>query len=139
MACRLKFDFTDVIGKLDEAMAHAPGAARKGLYDAAGIVAAEVAREAGSLPFKGSTVGQIVESVGITRFERDPEGGHTSVGCSGYFAESGFPIPFFVREVENGKSRIPANPFMKRAANRVKRAAEAAGSKTAEEHIKQFI
>jgi hypothetical protein len=110
-----------------------------GLYDTAGMVADAVKQSAMSLPFKGSTVAQIAGAVGVADFRSTGSGYQTSVSFDGYFAESGFPIPYFVNEVENGTSRIPANPFVQRAFAQSIGPAEAKGNQTAEGIINEII
>jgi hypothetical protein len=135
MGMRLQADFSDILKQLDSAVGAAGKAIAFGLYDTAAIVRAAVAQEAAGLPFKGSTVGQIVASIGVATFRDTGDGKQTSIDADGYFADSGFPIPFFVREVEHGTSKIAANPFIQRAAARAIAQAEAAGVETAEKII----
>lgn len=137
--CGLSVDFSGLLRDLERAGRAALPAAKVGLYDCAGMVADAIREEADALPFKGSTVQQIKDSIGIATFRDGLAETDTSVTTDGYFAESGFPIPFFVREVEKGTSQISANPFMRRAFLRVRAAAEAKGEKAAEEFAQKII
>ena len=135
----MRADFSDLIRKLQAAERTGGKAIAFGLYDAAGVVIEAVKNEAKGLPYKSSTVSQIVESIGIAKFRGSGSGYDTSVGSDGYFSESGFPIPFFVNEIENGTSRIPARPFQQRAYAAVKDAAESKGLATAETIINEAL
>ena len=88
--------------------------AKFALYEGAGVVADRVKMAATGLPYKPSTVGQIADAVGITTMRDAHDGVETTVGFDGYF-DTGFPIPYFVREVEAGTSVIPKRPFIKKA------------------------
>ena len=136
MGMTLTVDYSELVEQLDNMTNKAGKAISFGLYDCAAVVKNAAQQEALGLPFKGSTVAQISQSIGVADFRDTDTGKQTSISSDGYFAESGFPIPFFVREVENGTSRIAANPFIQRAFARVKGAAEAAGNATAENIIK---
>ena len=128
----------DLTAELEAVAAHLGGVGKAALYEGAGVMADAIKEAAGSLPYKGSTVAQIQNAVGITKFKDTEDGSGTSIGFDGYFAESHFPIPFFVREVEGGTSRIPARPFVRRAATAAQPAAEAVIIGAAEERIKQL-
>ena len=136
---RLSVDLSGLIRQLDSAGDKGVAAVKVGLYETAGIVAEAIRTAAGGLPFQASTVAQIQEAIGIAKFEDTADGSNTAISVDGYFADSGFPIPFFVREVENGTSRIPAHPFMRRAANGAKAQAEAAGKDAAERWMQTLI
>ena len=136
---RLIVDLSGLVRQLDGIADKGLAAVKVGLYETAGAVAAAIQSEAGTLPFKGETVSQIQSAIGIAKFEDTADGSNTAISVDGYFADSGFPIVYFVREVENGTSRIQANPFMRRAANRVKAQAEAAGNEAAARFIQQYI
>lgn len=131
-----------LVEDLNELVQHLPGIAAYALYPGAGVIADAVKEAAGGLPYKGSTVAQIQNAVGIVKFKDTDDGSGTSVGFSGYFAGGkdgkGFPIPFFVREVEGGTSRIPAHPFVRKAAAAATAAAEAAMQDAAEDKINQI-
>lgn len=126
-----------VIDQLETVGKAAKGVAKFALYEGAGTIADAVKAAAGKLPYKDTTVAQIQGAVGITKMRSTADGTETNVGFEGYFGDSGFPIPYFVREVENGTSRIPAHPFVKSTANKYKAQAiaamEAAGQAKLEE------
>lgn len=132
----------DLVAELDGLAQHLKGIGKYALYDGAGLMADAVKEAAGSLPYKGSTKAQIQAAVGIVKFRDTGDGSSTSVGFDGYFSGGkdgkGFPIPFFVREVEGGTSKIPAHPFVRKAANATKASAEAAILAAADEKIKQI-
>lgn len=90
-------------------------ASKMALYDGAGLVADMVKAEAAGLPFKPETVAQIAGSVGIAKFADTVDGTGTSISFEGYFADSGFPIPYFVRELQIGTATVPKIPFVRRA------------------------
>lgn len=136
---RLEFDFTGLQRALGEAEDAAVPAAKVGLYECARATADAIRAEAGRLPFKESTVSQIQNAIGVAKFQDTPDGSETSISVDGYFADSHFPIIYFAREVESGTSRIQANPFMRRGANRVKAQAEAAGNEAAEQFVRNII
>lgn len=135
----LDLDLSGLIRDLEAAGSSGRAAAKYGLHEAAGKVADAVREEAGRLPYKGSTVSQIQAAVGIAKFSDTADGADTSVSFDGYFQDSGFPIAFFVNEVEHGTSRLQANPFVRRAANRAKAQAEAEGNRAAEEFAQRII
>lgn len=93
----------------------AKGVAKWALYEGAGVVADRVKMAAQGLPYHPSTVSQIQGAIGIMKMQDSSDGVETVVGFDGYFQESGFPIPFFVREVEAGTSQIPKRQFVKKA------------------------
>ena len=95
--------------------------------------------EAGKLPYKASTIRQIQDSMGIAAFRDTVYSSDTLIDFEGYFAESGFPIQYFVREVEKGTSVIPAHAFQRTAYNRVRAEAEAAGEKEAEAFAQRVL
>lgn len=128
----------DLVAQLENTAAAIKGVGKYALYEGAGVMADAIREAAGSLPYKGETVAQIQNAVGITKFKDTEDGSGTSIGFDGYFAESHFPIPYFVREVEGGTSRIPARPFVRRAAQAAQSAAEAAIVDAAERKIKQL-
>lgn len=127
-----------LIDDMDSLAQHMAGIAAYALYPGAGVMADAVKDAAGGLPYKGSTVAQIQAAVGIHTFKDTDDGSATSIGFDGYFAESGFPIQFFVREVEGGTSKIPAHPFVRKAAGNAQAAAEAAIVQAAEEKINEY-
>lgn len=139
MSMTFSADYSDLLGKVQEAGRAGGKAVAFGLYDTAGMMAEAVKQSALSLPFKGSTTAQIAAAVGIANFRSTGDGYQTSVSFDGYFAESGFPIPYFVNEVENGTSRIPANPFVQRAFAQTIGPAEAKGNQTAEGIINEIL
>ena len=133
----------DLTAELEAVAAHLGGVGKAALYEGAGVMADAIKEAAGSLPYKGSTVAQIQNAVGITKFKDTEDGSGTSIGFDGYFAGSKYkngemPIRMFVREIEGGTSKIPAHPFVRKAANAAKAAAEAAIIGAAEERIKQL-
>lgn len=136
---KLHANFDILLKELQDVVNAGVPAVKVGLYETAGMVRTAIATEAGSLPFKPSTVRQIQNSVGISKMESSVDEVNVSIACDGYFEDSGFPIPFFVREVEKGTSRIPANDFSRRAFNRVRAQAEAKGQQRAEEFVQNAI
>ena len=141
MSMRIQIDYSDIYKQLDAAQGLAGKAVAFGLYDTAAIVAQACREEAAGLSFphgKPGTAAAIAASIGPANFRRSATGRQTSVGPDGYFP-SGFPIPYFVNELEHGTSRIPANPFMQRAAARSIAQAEAKGLETAEQIIKEKL
>lgn len=138
---KLSADYTDILQKLTDAQGLAGKAIAFGLYDTAAAVAQACREEAAGLSFKDAqegTVSAIAESIGIATFRDTGDGKQTSISADGYFP-GGFPIAFFVRTLENGTSRIPANPFMQRAAARSIAHAEATGQATAEGIINEAL
>ena len=136
---RLSVDFSGLLAQLEEAGNAALPAAKVGLYETAGAVADAVKAEAGTLPYDPATVSQIRDAVGVSVFRDGAGETQTSVGVEGYFAHSGFPIPFFVNEIEHGTSRMPARPFMRNAARRVQAEAEAKGNRAAEQFAQKIL
>ncbi len=134
----------DLTAELEAVAAHLGGVGKAALYEGAGVMADAIREAAGGLPYKGSTVAQIQDAVGITKFKDTEDGSGTSIGFDGYFSsgkgKDGKPIAiqFFVREVEGGTSKIPAHPFVRRAAQAAQSAAEAAIIDAAERKIKQL-
>lgn len=99
---------------------------KKGLYQGAGAVADALRAAAGSLPFRASTVQQIQNAIGIAHFDETGDGTiTTALSFNGYFAESGFPIPFFVREIEHGLAGQRKVPFVRRTASSAGKKAQA--------------
>lgn len=139
MSMHFDADYSELLNQLHDAERAGSKAVAFGLYDTAGVMVEAIKNSALSLPFKSSTTAQIAAAAGISDFRGSGDGYQTSVGFEGYFAESGFPIPYFVREVENGTSKIPANPFVQRAFAQSIDAAEAAGVKTAEGIINDIL
>lgn len=139
MSMTFSADYSDLLGKVQEAERAGGKAVAFGLYDTAGMVADAIQQSALSLPFNASTTAQIAAAVGIADFRATGDGYQTSIGFDGYFAESGFPIAFFVNEVENGTSRIPAIPFIQRAFAQSIGPAEAKGLQTAEGIINDIL
>lgn len=135
----MEIDFSGLIRQLADAADAGRSAVKAGLYETAGTVADAIRAEAGKLPYKSSTVSQIQAAIGVAKFTDTADGSDTSISVDGYFAESGFPIPFFVNVINHGTSRHAANPFMRRAANRVKAQAEALGNKKAEEVAQNIL
>lgn len=119
---------------LGKATGGAPGYS---LYEGARVMADAVRAAAGGLPFKPSTVQQIQNAIGILPFKDTGDGTETSIGFEGYFSESNFPIPFFVREVEGGTSRMAARPFVRRTESAVRAQAEAAIQAAAQEFLER--
>lgn len=134
-----KADFTDIMKAVDNAVEAAIPAGKYGLYETARITADAIRSEAGTLPYKGSTVSQIQNAVGIAKMDSTVDTVTTAVSFDGYFEESHFPIIFFVREICQGTSRIPQNDFMRRAAARVKAQAEQTGQKAAEDFVNRIL
>jgi hypothetical protein len=132
-------DFSGLIRQLGDAADSGLPAVKVGLYETAGKVAGAIRQEAGTLPYQASTVQQIQQAIGIAKFTDTADGSDTSISVDGYFAESGFPIIFFAREVEHGTSWLQANPFMRRGYNRAKAEAEAAGNRAAEQYIQRIL
>lgn len=134
----------DLVAQLENTAAAIKGVGKYALYEGAGVMADAIREAAGGLPYKGSTVAQIQDAVGITKFKDTEDGSGTSIGFDGYFSsgkgKDGKPIAiqFFVREVEGGTSKIPAHPFVRRAAQAAQPAAEAAIVDAAERKIKQL-
>lgn len=129
-----------LMSELDDLAKALPGVAGYALFDGAGVMADAVKAAALTLPYKGSTVSQIADSVGIHKFNDTEDGRSTSIGFDGYFANTKYkdgamPIQMFVREVEGGTSKIPAHPFVRKTANAAKASAEAAILAAAEEKI----
>lgn len=126
--------------ELEQFDAHIQGcvaASKKALFDGAAVMADAIKAAAGQLPFEPATVGQIQDALGISKFEDTPDGSGTSVSFEGYFGESGFPIPYFVREVEIGSNHLPKIPFVRRARNAAKKAALAAIEQGYQQYIAQ--
>lgn len=137
----IKADFGTIVAQLDDALRGGSKAVAFGLYDAAAVVVEEVKKEAAGLSFpkgKPGTPGEIAAAAGIIKFDKTGTGYQTSIGCTGYFS-GGFPIPYFVREVENGTSRLQPQPFMQRAAANSRAAAVATGEQTAQGIINEII
>jgi len=124
-----------LMDELDDLAKALPGVAGYALFDGAGVMADAIKEAAQGLPYKGETTAQIANAVGIHKFNDTEDGRSTSIGFDGYFAHSHFPIQYFVREVEGGTSKIPAHPFVRKAANAAKASAEAAILAAAEEKI----
>lgn len=139
MSVKMKVDFSGLLKGLEAAGKSALPAGKYGLYETAGTVAEAVRAEAGRLPYAPETVSQIQNAVGIATFRDTIDTSDTSIDFDGYFQESGFPIRYFVREVEKGTSKIPAHPFQRAAYRRVKARAEAEGVKAAEEFAQRML
>ena len=136
---RMSFDYSGLIAQLEEAGGKGLAAAKVGLYEAAGTVADAIRAEAASLPYDGDTVSQIQGAIGIANFRDGAAESDTSISVDGYFRESGFPIPFFVNEIEHGTSWLKPHPFMRTAARRVMAEAEAKGNKAAEAYAQKIL
>lgn len=126
------------LAKFDAYGNEALPASKMALYDGAGFYADQVKAAAASLPFKDSTVAQIQGAVGIAKFDDTGDGTGTSISFDGYFADSGFPIAYFVREVQIGTSRIPKIPFIRKATNACKGPVEALMQASFEQHIAEL-
>ena len=135
----MKADFSALLKGLTDAGRAGLPAAKYGLYETARLVAQAMHDEAGRLPYKPSTVSQIQNAMGIATFRDGLDVTDTSISFEGYFAESGFPVQFFVRRVEKGSSKFPAHPFQRTALNRVQAQAEAAGEKAAEQFAQRML
>lgn len=111
--------------------------AKFALYEGARVVADRIKAAAGGLPYKPETVAQIQNAVGVAKFKDTLDGTGTSISFDGYFAESHFPIPYFVREIERGTALIRKRPFLKKAVSKceaeAKAAMDAAGTAKLEE------
>lgn len=100
---------------------------KKALYKGAGMMADAVRASVGTLPYDSSTVSQILNAIGIANFQAAADGLiTTAIGFDGYFEDSHFPIPFFMREVEMGTSRIQKRPVFRQAVTKNAEAVKAA-------------
>lgn len=138
---KMTFSGTDALNEmLTKVSEGALPALKHGLFDGAGLMASSVKDAAGTLPYKDSTVQQIQQAVGIAKFDVGHDGTiTTAISFEGYFEESGFPIPFFVRMVEKGTSRIRKHPIVRQATNKASKAVEAQMAKTITEDIEQLM
>lgn len=132
--------------------------ASQGLYEGAGIMAAEISKGAEGIqtaPFKYAGPGEtrqpspeekeivLKAGVGIAKFDRNGTEVNTSVGYrnAGYAMLDGKqkPIPQIVNAINSGTSFMKKQPFVRKAAATGARKAEAAITKTIEQKFEELI
>ena len=132
----------------------AEAAAAAGLYEGAGIMAAEIAAEAGKLktskfryasgwqreasPEEAAVV-RAAGGVGIAKFAKNGSEVDTSVGYgnAGYAQLNGRQVPIakIANAINSGTSFMKKQPFIRKAASNGKKKAEQAIARTIEERL----
>lgn len=145
-------EISEMLTKLEE---EAPAAAAAGLYEGAGIMAAEIKKGAESIkaaPFHYAKFitrdpspeekAAVQGAVGIAKFEKNGSEVNTSVGYgnAGYADVAGKqkPIAQIANAINSGTSFLRKQPFVRKAASSGSKRAEAATIKTIEERLNKI-
>lgn len=145
-------EISEMLTKLEE---EAPAAAAAGLYEGAGIMAAEIKKGAESIkaaPFHYAKFitrdpspeekSAVQGAVGIAKFEKNGSEVNTSVGYgnAGYADVAGKqkPIAQIANAINSGTSFLRKQPFVRKAASSGSKRAEAATIKTIEERLNKI-
>lgn len=115
-------------------------AAKKAVYQAAGIVADKIrANLEANLAGSGQFTGALADSLGITPVTMDRDGvWNAKIGFDGYDAK-GVPNQLKARVMESGTSKIRKRPFVRPAVNATKKAAIEAMRKVIDEEIEKTM
>lgn len=115
-------------------------AAKKAVYQAAGIVADKIrANLEANLAGSDQSTGALADSLGITPVTMDRDGvWNAKIGFDGYDAK-GVPNQLKARVMESGTSKIRKRPFVRPAVNATKKAAIEAMQKVIDEEIEKTM
>jgi len=145
-------EISEMLSKLEQ---DAPAAAAAGLYDGAGVMAAEISKSADAIqtaPFHYAKFitrdpspeekAAVQNAVGIAKFDRNGSEVNTSVGYgnSGYADVAGKqkPIAQIANAINSGTSFMRKQPFVRKAASSGAKRAEEATIRTIEERLNKI-
>lgn len=115
-------------------------AAKKAVYQAAGIVADKIrANLEANLAGSDQSTGALADSLGITPVTMDRDGvWNAKIGFDGYDAK-GVPNQLKARVMESGTSKIRKRPFVRPAVNATKKAAVEAMQRVIDEETEKIM
>lgn len=135
---------TEYIAKLDSLGANMTEVCKRAVYVGAGIVADAV--KAGLLSVHTPRTGDLERSLGIAPIKPDGDGANTKIGFDGTSTkrlkngeEYEVANALKARVLESGKSGQPARPFMRKALNSSRSAAQAAMRAEFEKEIEKYM
>lgn len=127
---------TEYIAKLDSLGANTTEVCKRAVYVGAGIVADAV--KAGLLSVHTPRSGALRDSLGIAPIKPNGDGADTKIGFDGT-DNNWVPNALKARVLESGKSGQPARPFMRKALNSSRGAAQAAMRAEFEQEIEKYM
>lgn len=146
----------EFLRQLNSLAGKTPGAAKRALYDGAGVMADQLRDATSRLPVDANPftpgrdplrvitaedLADLMGCLGISRIESGSDGSSVSVSFDGYIRRAepkypgGVPAPLIARSIEKGSSVRAKNPFVRQAVNRAKDAVLAAMQASLDESI----